>query len=72
MRVGQRAAHVCDQLKTGAGWQTQIGQHHIGTDRVGTTDGLCDGAGLGDDFNAVGAVEDVADAAAYYLVVIQH
>ena len=69
---GQRAAHVSDELEAGAVGKAKVGEDHVGAHGIGAAHCLRDGACLGDDLDAIGTIKDVADAAAYYFVVIQH
>jgi hypothetical protein len=70
--VWQRAAHVSDELKSGAVGEAKVRENDVGADGIGAAHCLRYGASLGDDLDAIGAVQNVADATAYYLVVIQH
>ena len=71
MGVRKRAAHVSDQLEAGAVRKAKIGEHHVGAHGIGAAHCLRDGACLGDDLDAIGAIQDVADAAADDFVVVQ-
>ena len=68
--AGDGLAHLVHELDAGAVGQLEVDEDDVGAHELGPAQGLRLTAGLGDDLEAIGPIDDLSDAAANDLVIV--